>query len=99
MKAARQWGAELFIAVDVSGETQNEANAGLYEVLLQSLEIMARSLTALEAQTADVVIRPNTLRFSSADFSARKNLVPAGYETTFLALPAIRKKLGSRPRA
>ena len=78
VKAARQLGAELVIAVDVSGKTQNEANAGLYEVLLQSFEIMARSLTALEAQTADVVIIPNTLRFSSADFSARKNLIQAG---------------------
>ena len=50
-------------------------------MLLQSLEIMARSLKALgalEAQTADVVIIPNTLRFSSADFSARKNLIQAG---------------------
>jgi len=55
VKAARQLGAELVIAVDVSGETQNEANAELYEVLLQSLEIMAKSLTALEAPTADVV--------------------------------------------
>ena len=99
VKAARQLGAELVIAVDVSGKTQNDANSGLYEVLLQSFEIMARSLTALEAQTADVVIRPNTLRFSSADFSARKDLIQAGYEATILALPAIRQKLGIRPRA
>ena len=62
-------------------------------MLLQSLKIMARSLKALEAQTADVVIIPNTLRFSSADFSARKNLIQAGERATVLALPTIRQKL------
>jgi NTE family protein len=99
VSAARQLGADVVIAVDVSGKPHNDANSGLYEVLLQSFEIMARSLTALEAQTADVVIRPNTLRFSSSDFGARKDLIQAGYEATVAALPAIRQKLGIRPRA
>lgn len=99
VSAARQLGADLVIAVDVSGKTHNDTNSGLYEVLLQSFEIMARSLTALEAQTADVVIRPNTMRFSSSDFGARKDLIQAGYEATVTALPAIRQKLGIRPRA
>ena len=97
VKAAPQLGAELVMAVDASGKTPNDANAGLCEVLLQLFEITARSPTALEAQTADVIIRPNTLRFSSADFSARKDLMQAGYEATISARPAIRQKIGHSP--
>lgn len=98
MSADCSTNADLVIAVDGRGKPQGVPGAGLYGVLLKSLEIMARSLTVLEAQTADVVIRPNTLRFASADFSASKDLIQAGYEATVAALPAVRQKLGIRAR-
>ena len=50
VKAAPQLDAELVMAVDASGKTPIDANAGLCEVLLQLFEITAGSPTALEVQ-------------------------------------------------
>jgi NTE family protein len=96
VKAARMLGADFVIAVDVGSKPANNTHSGLYEVLLQSFEIMGRSLTQLEAQTADFVIRPDTLRFASTDFAARKDLIQAGYEAGLKAVIELRTRYGAR---
>ncbi len=96
VKAARSLGADFVIGVDVGSKPSNNVHSGLYEVLLQSFEIMGRSITALEAQTADFMIRPDTLRFVSTDFSARKDLIQAGYEAGLKAVVELRTRLGTR---
>jgi NTE family protein len=93
VNAARQLGADVVIALDVGTKPQNPTKAGLYEVILQSFEIMGRSLSHLEAQNADFVIRPDTSRFSSTDFASRKEMIQAGYESTVAAMPALRRRL------
>ena len=96
VKAARLLGADFVIGVDVGSKPSNNIHSGLYEVLLQSFEIMGRSISALEAQTADFMIRPDTLRFVSTDFSARKDLIQAGYEAGLKAVVELRTRLGTR---
>ncbi len=98
VKAARMLGADFVIAVDVGSKPSNNPHGGLYEVLLQSFEIMGRSLTQLEAQTADYVIRPDTQRFSSSDFSVRKDLIQAGYEAGLVAVGELRSRMGARQK-
>jgi NTE family protein len=99
VKAARKLGADVVIGVDVGVLPQNSTRVGLYEVILQSFEIMGRSLSQLEAQTADFMVRPDTARFSSTDFTARKEIVQAGYEAGVAALPALRQLLRARGMA
>ncbi|WP_367847627.1 patatin-like phospholipase family protein [Rhodoferax sp. WC2427] len=96
VKAARRLGADVVIGVDVGVLPQNSTRAGLYEVILQSFEIMGRSLSQLEGQTADFLVRPDTARFSSTDFTVRKEIVQAGYESGVAALPALRQLLRAR---
>lgn len=96
VKAARRLGAQVVIGVDVGVLPQNSTRTGLYEVILQSFEIMGRSLSQLEGQTADFMVRPDTARFSSTDFTVRKEIVQAGYEAGVAALPALRQLLRAR---
>lgn len=96
IKAARKLGADVVIGVDVGVLPQNSTRVGLYEVILQSFEIMGRSISQLEGQTADFMIRPDTARFSSSDFSARKEIVQAGYEAGVAMLPDLRQLLRLR---
>nr|WP_315182975.1 patatin-like phospholipase family protein [uncultured Albidiferax sp.] len=96
VKAARRLGADVVIGVDVGVLPQNSTRVGLYEVILQSFEIMGRSLSQLEGQTADFMVRPDTARFSSTDFTVRKEIVQAGYEAGVAALPALRQLLRGR---
>ena len=98
VKQARVLGADVVVAVDVGTKPQNNTGGGLYEVILQSFEIMGRALTQLEAQQADFVIRPDTSRFASTDFNARKDLIQAGYEAGRRALPELSRKIAPRTK-
>lgn len=91
---ARQLGADFVIAVDVGGKPSAKPRSGLYEIILQSFEIMGRSLAQLEGKTANVLIQPRTDEFDSSDFSARKEMIEAGYAAGQAALPELRRKLG-----
>ncbi|MGM9424573.1 patatin-like phospholipase family protein [Hydrogenophaga sp. MI9] len=91
---ARQLGADLVIAVDVGGKPTTKPRSGLYEIILQSFEIMGRSLAQLEGKTANVLIQPRTDEFDSSDFSARREMIEAGYAAGQAALPELRRKLG-----
>lgn len=91
---ARQLGADVVIAVDVGGKPSEKPRSGLYEIILQSFEIMGRSLAQLEGRTANLLIQPRTDAFDSSDFSARKEMIEAGYVAGQAALPELRRRLG-----
>jgi len=95
VKTARLLGCDLVIAVDVGTRPNRQALPGMYEVILQSFEIMGRALSEQEAQGADIVLRPDTSAFASTDFNARRDLIQAGYEATQRALPELRRRLGA----
>ncbi|OYT86422.1 MAG: esterase [Burkholderiales bacterium PBB6] len=92
-RVARQQGADMVLAVDIAARPKRHDLNGLYEVVLQSFEIMGRALADQDAANADMVIRPDTGAWSSSDFSARREMIQAGYEATQRALPEIRKRL------
>ncbi|MDD0841055.1 patatin-like phospholipase family protein [Curvibacter sp. HBC61] len=98
VRQARALGAQFVIALDVGAQPRNATGAGLYEVILQSFEIMGRAITQLEAQQADLLIRPDTARFSSTDFNARKELIQAGYEAGRASLAELARRLPGRAR-
>lgn len=91
--SARQLGCELVIAVDVAARPQRSSFLGLYDVVLQSFEIMGRALADQEGRSADLLIRPDTGRFASTDFSARREMIQAGYEAAQALLPALQQRL------
>jgi NTE family protein len=91
---ARQLGADMVIAVDVGGRPTAKPRSGLYEIILQSFEIMGRSLAQLEGKSASMLIQPKTDEFDSSDFSARKEMIEAGYLAGQAAIPELRRRLG-----
>jgi NTE family protein len=88
---ARQMGAELVVAVDVFAPPQNAHAAGIYEIVMQSFEIMGLSLAKLEGQKADVLIKPSVGQFSGTDFNNRAQLIAAGFAAGKQAVEQIRK--------
>ena len=91
---ARQLGADFVIAVDVGGKPSPKPRSGLYEIILQSFEIMGRSLAQLESKSANLLIQPRTDEYDSSDFSARKEMIEAGYIAGQAAVPSLRRQLG-----
>lgn len=93
IQTVRNLGADWVIAIDVGSRPSKSPRAGLYEIILQSFEIMGRALSTLEQQQADFLIQVDTDRFDSADFNKRKDLIEAGYLAGQRALPALRRLL------
>jgi NTE family protein len=93
VRFARQMGADLVIAVDISTAPESSPTGGAIEMLLQTFNIMSRSINRFELRDADVVIRPALAGISSADFSSRLRAIEAGRIATLRALPALRVRL------
>jgi NTE family protein len=95
VRFAREMGAELVIAVDISSPPEGAPTGDAVHMLLQTFSIMSRSINFWELKSADVVIRPKLTGISSADFSARARSVLAGREAALAALPQIQAKIAA----
>ena len=93
VRFARQMGAELVIAVDISSPPDGNATSDPFKMLLQTFSIMGKSINAFELKDADIVLRPRLLGVSSADFTARKRAIDSGREAATAGLAALRSKL------
>lgn len=96
VRFARQMGAEVVIAVDISAIPEGQPTRRATDILLQTFSIMGKSLGQYETREADVVIRPKLAGVGSAEFAARRLSILAGREATLEVLPAI--QAATRPR-
>lgn len=90
---ARQMGADLVIAVDISDPPEANPAGDTLQILLQTFSIMGKSINRYELRDADVVVRPSLTGLKSADFSARQRAIDSGRAAMLAALPALRAKL------
>jgi NTE family protein len=98
VRFARQLGAELVIAVDISTPPEGNATGDAFRVLLQTFNIMGRSINNFELREADVVMRPKLNGVSSADFSARKRSIQAGREVALAMVSDLKAKIAAKSR-
>jgi len=89
VEAARKMGADIVIAVDISGDVGSPRPQGAIETILQSINIMNSKLSAVQLAKADVVIQPKVGYIGSADFSKRNEAVLEGEKAAIEALPKI----------
>ena len=93
VRYARQMGAELVIAVDISTSPEDSPTKDTLQILLQTFSIMGKSINQHELRDADIVVRPSLVGLKSADFSARQRAIDAGRAAMLAALPALRARL------
>lgn len=96
VRFARQMGADIVIAVDISSPPEANAAQDTVQILLQTFSIMGKTINQYELKDADVVVRPSLTGLKSADFSARQRAIDAGRTAMRAALPALRAKLEMR---
>jgi NTE family protein len=95
VRFARQMGAEMVIAVDISSPPDGNATSDVMKMLLQTFAIMGRSINQFELRDADVVLRPALAGVSSADFSARLRAIQAGRDVAQRMLPEIKARIAA----
>ena len=88
--AARQLGADVVIAVDISSKARGRAPDGMLGTLGQTIAIMGQKLGQAELARADVVIRPQVLDIGSADFTQRAQAILEGEKAALAVMPQIR---------
>ena len=90
VRYARQMGAELIIAVDISSPPEGNAASDPLQILLQTFSIMGKSINTFELREADVVVRPSLVGVASSDFGARRRAIEAGRVAMQALLPQLR---------
>jgi NTE family protein len=95
VRYARQMGADLVLAVDISNPPEGALTSDLMKMLLQTFAIMSRSINQFELREADLVLRPALAGVSSADFTARRRAIIAGREAAMKALPELRSRIAA----
>lgn len=98
VRFARQMGADLVIAVDISSPPDPTATGDAFRLLLQTFAIMGRSINRFELKEADVVMRPGLAGVSSADFTARMKAIQSGREAALAMLQTLRQKIAALTR-
>jgi len=93
VRSARQMGANVVIAVDISARPGNQPVRGTLDILLQTFTIMGQNLARYELKEADVVIRPQVGNIGSTDFVARHDSILEGEKAAQAALPQIREAI------
>ena len=93
VRFARQMGAELVIAVDISSAPENNPAGDTLQILLQTFAIMGKTINSFELPGADLVVRPAFIGLSSADFATRRRAIEAGRQAMLQQLPQLRDKM------
>ncbi|MFA6149339.1 MAG: patatin-like phospholipase family protein [bacterium] len=92
--AARRLGADVVIAVDISGDVSGAIPEGTLDTIFQSINIMYSKIAAAQLSRADVVIKPKVGYIASGDFTKRHEAILEGEKAAQAALPKIQALLG-----
>jgi len=87
--AAKRFGADIVIAVDISAGPERTLPENTIETILQSLNVMYSKLASMQLCHADVVIKPKVGNIGSSDFSKRHEAILEGEKATLESLPQI----------
>lgn len=93
VRFARQMGATLVLAVDISEAPEGSPTGDPIKMLLQTFTIMSKSINRFELRDADVVLRPSLAGMGGSDFRARERAVAAGRAAALQQLPALRRRV------
>jgi NTE family protein len=87
--AAKRYGADFVIAVDISSHIGDRPPESTIETILQSVSIMYSKLSSIQLSKADIVIRPKVGYIGSSDFTKKHEAVLEGEKAAIEALPDI----------
>ncbi|KAB2968359.1 patatin-like phospholipase family protein [Zoogloea sp.] len=95
VREARSMGADLVIAVDISGRPSGKRNQGSLDVLLDTISIMGGALGKVELADADVVIRPELRGLPATNFQQRHEAILEGEKVGFAAVARVREAIAA----
>ncbi len=80
VSVVKEMGADIVVAVDVANVKKNPEISTIYDVIMQSIDIMQLELVANRAIASDVMLRPKVEMFSSKAFTNIEEIIKKGEE-------------------
>jgi NTE family protein len=93
VRYAKQMGADIVIAVNISTEPSTQDSSGTLGILLQTTSIMGKSINTFELDLAQVVIQPELKGMRGTDFKARNAAILAGEESVMKQISQVKNLL------
>ncbi|HSM91771.1 MAG TPA: patatin-like phospholipase family protein [Anaeromyxobacteraceae bacterium] len=93
ISVARQKGADLVVAVDISEDLGNTNIKNVVDVVLQATNIMFALNVEHSKRGADVLVTPKIGDVGMLDFTQKKRCMQAGIDAGRAAIPTIRKAI------
>jgi NTE family protein len=90
---ARRYGADVVIAVDISGGLAKTAPSGVMDTVGKTVDIMYMRNISAQLKNADVVIRPNVKDIGSTEMEKFNQAIFEGEKAATAAMPEIRRLL------
>ena len=90
---ARRNGADIVIAVDISGGIKKEVPDGIMDTMKKSVNIMYSRIAEYQIKNADVVIRPDMKDIGSTDMDKFNEAILEGEKAATLKFPNCKKLL------
>lgn len=92
VSVAREMGADIVIAVDISQQPKdNPFPQDIIDILKQSLRIMRQSVLEHELESAQIVIRPVIGIMPEMDAAGKLSIIKTGEDAAIAAIPQIRE--------
>ncbi|MGD7043573.1 patatin-like phospholipase family protein [Jeotgalibacillus proteolyticus] len=89
----RDMGADVVIGVDVSQVKRNAEISTIYDVIMQSIDILQSEVLRYKLSTADVLMSPKVEQFGGKTFQQAADIILLGEEEARKALPAIHQAI------
>jgi NTE family protein len=93
VRFAREMGADIVIAVNISSAPEGQAATSSLEVLMQTFTIMGQSLNQFELKNADIVIKPDLPSMKGNDFNGRNLAILAGEKAALSVIAELKDKI------
>jgi NTE family protein len=78
VSVAKEMGADIVIAVDVSRVKRNAEITSIYDVIMQSIDIMQTEILINREIASDIMIRPPVEEYSSRAFTNIEEIITLG---------------------
>lgn len=89
----KKMGADLIIGSDVARVNVEAELSSIYDVIMQSLDIMQMEIGALREEESDIMIRPRVEKFSARAFTNIEEIIKCGEEATLEKIPDIKQAI------
>jgi NTE family protein len=91
VSVAREMGADIVIAIDVSRVERNAEINSIYDVIMQSFDIMQTEIYNNREIASDIMLRPRVEMYSSRAFTNIEEIIAIGEDETRKKLDQIQK--------